>query len=472
MKKKPIILLASIFISGWALCPPFLCAEARFETGKIIAKVICRHDASQSYALFLPSRYTPEKKWPVIYAFDPAGRGVIPLQGFEQAAEDYGYIVVCSYNSRNGPTEPVLAAIKAIWQDTLARLAIDRSRIYAAGFSGGARVSTFFPLVINQPVQGIIGCGAGLSPGLQPEHLKFTAYYGIVGIFDFNYREVLSLGPLLDKAGIINHIEVFNGIHQWPPQEFCTRAVEWLEIQAMKQQLKEQDPTLIDKIYQEELARAHKCETKGDLFFAVNTYEAILSAFKDLEDPAGPREKLSRLKQDKAFKKFQKEEEKRQNRETQTTQQFLGIFAYIKKNNPTLNELSKILTALKVTELRKKSREKDDIYESGLNNRLLSALGNHAGIEGKNSLQKGEYTQAILFFEISNRARQGTFWYKYDLYDLACAYAKNKNSKKALKCLRQAVGAGLRQRSDMERDSNLESLRNLPGFKKILDSIE
>jgi tetratricopeptide (TPR) repeat protein len=472
MKRNPLILLFTVFVSAGILGQSLILAEAGLETGKIIDRVICQHDKSQSYALFLPSRYTPEKKWPVIYAFDPAGRGVKPLRHFEPAAEEYGYILVCSYNSRNGPSEPVLEAIKAIWKDTLSRLALDRSRVYATGFSGGARVCSFFPLVISQPIQGIIACGAGLSVNLKPGYYKFNAYYGIVGINDFNYQELQNLGPELDKAGIINHMAFYDGHHQWPPQALCTRAVEWLELVAMKRQLRKKAPALIHRVYGEELSRAKEFETKSDLFFAINTYESILLAFKDLEDLSGPREKLARLKQEKAFKKFQKEEEKRKKKENEITRQFMGIFAYIVKTGPPLSELNKILTALKVTELLKKSRKKGDIYESGVNSRLLTTLGNHANEEGKRSLQQGEYTRAILFFEISSRARQDTFWYPYDLYDLACSYAMNKDSKKALKYLRQAVEAGFDQRDYMESDSDLESLRETAEFKEILSSMD
>src|SRR6185369_2366319 len=47
--------------------------------GAIIERVVCRADASQSYALFLPASYTPQKRWPIIYCFDPAARGRVPL---------------------------------------------------------------------------------------------------------------------------------------------------------------------------------------------------------------------------------------------------------------------------------------------------------------------------------------------------------------------------------------------------------
>ena len=39
--------------------------------GQIIADVKCGGDASQSYALYLPSNYSEDRAWSVILAFDP-----------------------------------------------------------------------------------------------------------------------------------------------------------------------------------------------------------------------------------------------------------------------------------------------------------------------------------------------------------------------------------------------------------------
>src|SRR5580704_3827412 len=85
--------------------------------GQIIAHVPCAKDATQSYALYLPSNYTPDRAWPVIYAFDPGGRGQNPVTRYQDAAEKYGYIVAGSNNSRNGPWAVSQAALTAMTRD-------------------------------------------------------------------------------------------------------------------------------------------------------------------------------------------------------------------------------------------------------------------------------------------------------------------------------------------------------------------
>jgi len=96
--------------------------------GKVIESVACKADAQQTYALYLPSGYTPAKKWPMLYAFDPAARGKLPVTLFKDAAEEFGYIVVGSNNSQNGMQ--VASIVQTLWADTHARFKIDDQRVY------------------------------------------------------------------------------------------------------------------------------------------------------------------------------------------------------------------------------------------------------------------------------------------------------------------------------------------------------
>ena len=87
-------------------------------------------------------------------------RGAVPVARFKDAAEKYGYIVVGSNNSRNGP-QPLSEIVSDLWADTHARFSIDDQRVYLAGFSGGARVAISVAFWLKDRVAGVIACGGG-----------------------------------------------------------------------------------------------------------------------------------------------------------------------------------------------------------------------------------------------------------------------------------------------------------------------
>ena len=268
------------------LCPAKSAAfqTPDFEKGRIIDKIVCVKNAQFSYALFLPSGYSSDKEWPVVFCFDPRAQGRRPVEKLQAAAETYGYIVAGSLDSKNGPLEENQKAAKAIWQDVRERFSVDSRRVYAAGFSGGAEAAVLFPYFVETQTAGIISCGAGLPAGLEPRNVKPAAYYGIIGNWDFRYQDMARLeGPFVE-SDIVHRIVYFNGWHQWPSAEALGEAVEWLELMAMKSGLKVKEPGFIEAEYGKRSKTAADLETTGRILSVLHEYESLASDFKSLTE--------------------------------------------------------------------------------------------------------------------------------------------------------------------------------------------
>src|SRR5262245_19296670 len=203
-------------------------APRAIQPGTVMDPVQCANDPSQSYALFLPSSYSPDRKWPVLFAFHPAARGRLMVEKYQAAAEQYGVIVAASNNSRNGPHAASAAAAQAMSVDVSRRFPIDPQRVYLTGMSGGARVALTLALAGNN-IAGVIASSAGY-PDSQPRATVPFALFSTAGTEDFNYLEM----RLLDRKLVSPHfLAVFQGGHTLPPNDVALEAVEWMELQAM-----------------------------------------------------------------------------------------------------------------------------------------------------------------------------------------------------------------------------------------------
>jgi pimeloyl-ACP methyl ester carboxylesterase len=189
--------------------------------------VKCAADQSQTYALYLPSHYSPDRPWNLILAFDPRGQGRQGVEHLQAAAEKYGYIVAGSNNSRNGPPQISLTAVQAMWSDVVKRFSINPKRIYTAGLSGGARIAMKVALDSNE-IAGVIASSAGFPPGHRRSDLRFVLF-GTAGTEDFNYLEMRQLDRELSSP---HRVVIFEGGHTWLPSSLAVQAVEWLEFQA------------------------------------------------------------------------------------------------------------------------------------------------------------------------------------------------------------------------------------------------
>lgn len=193
--------------------------------GKIVDRVVCRKSERQSYALYLPSSYSPERKWPILYCLDPGARGRVPVERFAAAAEKYGYLVAGSNNSRNGPFAPIIQAIDAMVDDTHARFAIDDARIYAAGHSGGGMAALSW--AENGRLAGAAACGSTQPPGNLPA--RSFRVFATAGTDDFAYYNMYAVSQELARRGVENRFRAFDGGHDWLPPATAEEALAFFD---------------------------------------------------------------------------------------------------------------------------------------------------------------------------------------------------------------------------------------------------
>src|SRR5580765_5850010 len=98
-----VVLLAVVWPAAIGTRAPI--AAQGLARGQIVDDVKCTDDATESYSLYLPSAYSPDRPWPLLMGFHPGARGRAIVEKYQAAAERYGYIVAGSNNSRNGSWE-------------------------------------------------------------------------------------------------------------------------------------------------------------------------------------------------------------------------------------------------------------------------------------------------------------------------------------------------------------------------------
>jgi predicted esterase len=214
-----------------------------FEVGKIIDTVICKTDPFESYALYIPAKGNTQSL-PVVYFFDPHGKGSFPLNKYKSLAEEYNFILIGSNNSKNGTdwtaTENI---INTLFNDSQKRLKIEHDRIYTCGFSGGAKVASYAALDHNE-VSGVIVGGAGLPDGIAAANFNFT-FTILSGEGDMNMTDLVALDSDLNKTQTIHRIIFFNGKHEWVPEDIMSIAFTGLQFDAMRSNIIPTNETFI-----------------------------------------------------------------------------------------------------------------------------------------------------------------------------------------------------------------------------------
>ncbi len=238
------------------------------QPGKLMDTIVSVTDPSQSYALYYPvlkqtkDRTSNSGPLPIIFFFDPHGAGALPLKKYKALADNYGFILAGSNNSKNGNdwnTEEV------IWRhfvdDLMGRIGHDENRIYLCGFSGGAKAATY--MAMRHPgIKGVIVGGAALPDDAQPMDFPFSLTI-LAGEGDMNLTDLVATNQAMDRTQGRHRILFFDGIHEWAPEQTMGQAFAGLEMDAMQGGLLTKDQNLIDRYVSQSKARVHSAEMSG-----------------------------------------------------------------------------------------------------------------------------------------------------------------------------------------------------------------
>lgn len=444
------------------------------EAGEIrpgeIAAVVCETNPQQSYALYLPTSYrnAEGRRWPILFLLDARGRGAVAAERFREGAEAHGYILASSNNSASdGPLEPNIAAMRAMWDDTHRRFAIDPKRVYAGGFSGGARMACLLAETGRNAIAGVIGCGAGFPVGASLRKDTPFLFFGAVGNTDFNYQEMRELDSSLGSLGIGHRLAVFPGGHQWPPPAVCREAITWMELAAMKRGTRPRYLVFVESLARERLENASALEQGRRLVEAHQRYLEIAEDFEGLLDVSLARGGARRLEASREFRAAEKEEVLRNEAEKRSSKRLTELLAGSLRGEDLILP-HQVAFELSVADLRRRaSSEKEEERLSA--KRLLETLFVQTSFYlPRQYLERKDGRRASLCLEVAVALKPELpgVW-----YDLACARARSGEKRKAFAALREAIGKGFRDRAHIEKDPDLELLRGEAEYATILANL-
>ena len=442
--------------------------------GRVVDKIVCAASPKESYAVYLPSGYSPDRAWPILYVLDPRSRGALAAETFRAAAEKYGYLLASSNNSLSDTSmDPTLEAMRAMWADTHGRLAIDDRRVYVAGFSGTVRSACTLARAAPGSIAGILGAGAGFPFREPPKKGDPFVFFGTLGDKDFNYYEMMDLEPRLREAGIVHRIEIFDGIHQWPPEELATRAVGWLEMQAMKTGARPKDPAIVDELWNRTLSLARAAEAAGNLFQAQRYYSGAVADFAGLraeKELAEASAKAAALAANPVLQRDWKEREARLKHDKEFLASAPGIISAAVDPAREPTTVSRVAAALRIPELRAKAKNAPEPDERLSAQRMLNTISVQTGYYLPEMYSdRKQYDRAVFVLSIAAEITPENPWV---WYRRAAAYAHQGDRKRALADLRLAVDKGWKDLGSLQQDDAFAPLRQDPEYQRLTAALE
>jgi len=417
-------------------------------------------DASYSYALYLPAKYSTQKRWPLLLAFDPDGVGADPVNLFQAAAEKYGFIVVGSNNSRNF-VDPS-ATIRLLWGDVTKRYAVDPRRVYATGFSGGSRVASGLAIGCKNCLAGVIACGAGLPPGVNIPTAETADWFLTAGTIDFNYSEMIHLADALDARHAATHLAFFAGPHNWMSPAVAEEALAWMHLRAMVRGLAPVDKDFVESEFNRQVAAAKSLHESAGALSAFRANRQTINDFRSLRDIKDMQAKQDALAASDELKRARKNEQALFELQDRTVTSMNNITNAIINKQKSPGVLYQELDLL-MSDVRHDRETTQDIARRDALTRAMSDAFAYARESGSDDLLKKDYLQARDLFRAAAIIRPEAAW---PHYLVALASSLLGDGKLAIEELGKSVDRGLEDPQLLE-SRDFDKLRASDAFKDI-----
>jgi tetratricopeptide (TPR) repeat protein len=430
--------------------------------------LVIETDNSQSYAVYIPLRYDAARASPIIYCFDPMGRGSVAVERFRQAADKYGYIVVGSNNSRNGLDGPALSSIlKNLWDDTHRRFLIDEKRVLAAGFSGGARVAASFAYSCGGCVFGVIASGAGFPVTLPVNDKLPFLFFGAIGYDDYNFYELRELEKKLAAARLVYRIETFDGAHQWLNESLAHEALRWFEVRAMKAGRRTKDDVLIDDLFKTNERRADEHLAAKRYIEAASAYRGIIDDLGSWRDVSRVVEKVSLLDASPELKRSIRSDADQVRTQQQLAGELLTLVDELRDTARRFETLAAIRE--KIAVLKKKAASAGDDAQQRVARRTLNQVFGTAFESAVFRFEpRGQLDLAANNLEV---AAEIAPTHPQVQYDRARIFALRGEKKKAFEALERAVELGIRDPARIRGEKSFASLQTDKRFMTLLEGL-
>lgn len=222
MIKRPAFLLF-ILLSGVSFisssCSP------HFNKPKII-------DNSE-YILCVPEDIDISNKYPLVVALSPGADAESMIETWQDVSNKYKWIIFASKEHRNGINlNEFMPKLTSLVKKVSSDFPIDKSKIIAAGFSGGGMSAHVFSFLYPEIISAIV-----VNTGMTHEYYRerINGYpRGKLAVFlasptDFRYEEMKRDKDFLENLGWkVKWIE-FKGGHAIAPSSAYEKAAEWLQ---------------------------------------------------------------------------------------------------------------------------------------------------------------------------------------------------------------------------------------------------
>lgn len=277
--------------------------EYRITKGGVTDSLQFPGNLDETFAVYMPSNYSTDKKWPLIFVFDPEGRGASAANLFRYAAEDQGYLIAsANFSLKSEPVDSLGAKALNMMQTLFNSFPIDQNQVYAAGLSEGGQIAGALP-IFYKSMAGVMSIGNTWLNEKEVRSGNRYMFIGVAGKKDYMIYVLEDYLKFYDKNNFPTEAVYFEGDEdQWPSADVITNAVTGFSLNAIKNGNRPNEKAFVQRLFDIEMGYAETLRRKREFYSAYQKLEQMEEKYEDLGFEDQIDAKMDEIKEDQAFR--------------------------------------------------------------------------------------------------------------------------------------------------------------------------
>ncbi|WP_109298903.1 hypothetical protein [Aquimarina sp. AU474] len=270
---------------------------------------------NNSFSIYLPRNFDPNKNWPIVLGFDSSGKESGLTRLYMAAAEELGYIVAIS-NFNNDQTPKEKANYVPVFMTHIFSLfPIQIGRVYVTGMGKDAEIASLLPLLIPDKIFGVVAIANSHYYKSNMRMKKNFSYIAMTNNGNHRYKDLLANKNLLKRKAIAADVFVHDGDLDFPDQLLIRKALSTFTAQAMLKGRMPKDSIWIQKRFQEDIESVDNYLEKEKYVIAHDELKRIRIHYNSFFDTDHLKEKQKEIRKLNGYKREKRLQSKFENKE-------------------------------------------------------------------------------------------------------------------------------------------------------------
>jgi hypothetical protein len=271
--------------------------------GAVVDSLPINDSISESFAMYLPTNFSNEKKWPIVVVFDPAGRGISSARLFSQASGAQGYLIAASNNiSSQDSLITNLERGSRLLEKLMLNFPIDENRVYTAGLEEGALVASALPAMYPEIKGVIVVEDIWMNKDFLARNNKNQTYIGYASYLSDSYNNFQDNFQLFNILNYKSVIYNYPGKKMWPASNLLGHGLGNFTIQAMLDGNQTKDAEIVNNLYELELETARSWRRQLNFYKAYELLELMQEKYKYFDKKDEIRDLQKEIRRESLYK--------------------------------------------------------------------------------------------------------------------------------------------------------------------------